>query len=157
MGRIVVKLRESYKPLLLPRALPKADSRKTTHFIPSGGTVADFRSGPSASAPEPGFGTRAHLAPYRPFVQLRRITDGGYRGSGTAGGKWGCALAVVVGGPLLGLAVLVSALCDCIPDARCNHDLQWWLILGALAITLAIGVAGRALINRFFDRRGNGR
>jgi hypothetical protein len=78
----------------------------------------------------------------------------GYRGGGTVGGKVGCALAAVVGLPLLGLAILISALGDCMPDAPCNHDPQWWLILGALAISLTVGAVVRALINRFAEWRG---
>ena len=80
------------------------------------------------------------------------MNDERYRGGGTTGGKWGCALAAVVGLPLLGLAILVSALGDCIPEVPCNHDLEWSLILGALVISLAVGVAIRALINRFVER-----
>ena len=68
------------------------------------------------------------------------------------GGKWGCGVAALVGLPLLGFAILVSALGDCIPDAPCNHDLQWYLILGALTIALAIGIVVRVLINRFAKR-----
>jgi hypothetical protein len=81
----------------------------------------------------------------------------GYRGGGTVGGKVGCALAAVVGLPLLGLAILISVLGDCMPDAPCNHDPQWWLILGALAFSLAVGAVVRTLINRLAERRGKDR
>lgn len=58
---------------------------------------------------------------------------------------------------LLSLAILVSALGDCIPDARCDHDIEWQLILGALAIALVIGTVVRLLINQFAKRRGEDR
>lgn len=85
------------------------------------------------------------------------MTDRGYRGGGTLGGKWGCGIAALVGLPLLSLAILVSALGDCIPDARCDHDIEWQLILGALAIALVIGTVVRLLINQFAKRRGEDR
>ncbi|WP_133243791.1 hypothetical protein [Sphingomonas pokkalii] len=57
----------------------------------------------------------------------------GYKSGGTIGGKWGCALAAIVGVPILGFVILLSALGDCAPDVSCRHDLDWLLILAALA------------------------
>lgn len=80
----------------------------------------------------------------------------GYQSGGTLGGKWGCGLAALVGMPMLGFVVIMGALGDCVPDAPCQHDLDWRLILGALAIAALVGVGGRAVINYIISRRTNG-
>lgn len=76
------------------------------------------------------------------------MTYRGYRGGCTLGGTWGCGAAVLVGPPLLDLAILISASGDCIPDAAYNRDMQWHLILGALTVAVASGIVVRLLINR---------
>ncbi|WP_294256452.1 hypothetical protein [uncultured Sphingomonas sp.] len=80
----------------------------------------------------------------------------GYKSGGTPGGKWGCALAAMVGVPLLGFAILLSALGDCAPDASCHHDLDWLLILAALATAAVVGFTSRGLINAVIRRWTNG-
>lgn len=75
-----------------------------------------------------------------------------YKGGGTAGGKWGCALSAVIGVPLLCLAVLLSALGDCAPDTPCNHDIGWKLQLGTLAVAALVGFGSRTVVNRWIGR-----
>ena len=80
----------------------------------------------------------------------------GYQGGGTPGGKWGCALAALVGLPLLGFVIILGALGDCDPDAPCHHNLDWLLFLASLAIAALVGVGSRALINYMIRRRADG-
>ena len=80
----------------------------------------------------------------------------GYQSGSTPGGKWGCGLAALVGVPLLGIVILLSALGDCVPDAPCHHDLDWFLMLAALGIAAVVGLGSRALINYVIHRRTNG-
>ena len=69
----------------------------------------------------------------------------------------GCLAAALVGVPLFGFVFLASALGDCIPDAPCNHDLNLWLLGGAILITAATGKVVSAIVravrrNRPSDR-----
>ncbi|WP_333570903.1 hypothetical protein [Sphingomonas sp.] len=80
----------------------------------------------------------------------------GYKSGGTPGGKWGCALAAIVGVPLLGLIILLSAWGDCASDVSCHHDPNWLLILAALATAAVVGFISRALINAAIRRWTNG-
>lgn len=84
------------------------------------------------------------------------MMDEGYQGGGTPGGKWGCGLAALVGVPLLGFVILLSALGDCVPDAPCHQDLEGLLMGAALAIAAA-GFGSRVLINSIIRRRTDGR
>jgi hypothetical protein len=79
------------------------------------------------------------------------------KGGGTPGGKWGCGLAALVGGPLLGFVILLSALGDCVPDAPRHQDLEGLLMAAALAIAAAVGFGSRILINSINRRRTDGR
>ena len=71
----------------------------------------------------------------------------GYRGTGSIGGKLGCAFSALVGLPLLVGAVLANILGDCLPQTQCDRSLDWGLIGGAMAIAAAIGFASRYLVN----------
>ncbi len=82
--------------------------------------------------------------------------DEGYQSGGTPGGPWGCGFALLIGLPLLGFALLVSALGDCAPDTPCNHNLNWLLIVGALGTAAIVGFASRAVINAVARRRRSG-
>lgn len=66
-------------------------------------------------------------------------------------------MAALVGLPLLGFVILLGALSDCVPDAACHHDLDWLLIVAALAVVAAVGFGSRALINAIVRRRKDGR
>ena len=76
----------------------------------------------------------------------------GYEGTGTVGGKWGCALSALVGLPLLGFAVFVSIYGDCLPEDACDRSLEWTLIGGALAIASIVGFGSRSMINSLVRR-----
>ncbi|MCT8002390.1 hypothetical protein ACQKJZ_06490 [Sphingomonas sp. NPDC019816] len=80
----------------------------------------------------------------------------GYRSGGTPGGKWGCGIAALVGLPLLGCVILLSALGDCVPEAPCRHDLDWLLVAAALAVAAVVGFGSRAAINAIISRWHNG-
>jgi len=71
---------------------------------------------------------------------------------GTIGGKWGCALSAIVGIPLLGFAVAVTAMPDCLQNEPCDRSLDWGLIAGALAVTAIVGFGSRLLINAIARR-----
>ena len=77
------------------------------------------------------------------------MDDGGYRGGATPGGKWGCALASLVGIPLLFCLTLVNALGDCVPDTAC-HDGFWTMVV--LPTALFAGIVGLS-VRWFVDRK----
>jgi hypothetical protein len=59
----------------------------------------------------------------------------------------------MVGLPLLGFAILFSAIGDCVPDAPCDHHVRWEIIGAVVAIAALVGIGSRALIN-WIVRRG---
>ena len=78
------------------------------------------------------------------------MDDGRYKGSGTPGGKWGCAIAVIIGLPLMVAGSTVAALG--------GSNLFEWIAWVASAAALAglIGFGLRSMINilvRFFKVR----
>lgn len=79
------------------------------------------------------------------------MTQDGYKGGATIGGKWGCALAAIVGVPLLGLALLINALGDCFN--HCHPKQDWTMFGAALVIAGVVGLTTRVLVNRFAARR----
>jgi hypothetical protein len=85
------------------------------------------------------------------------MREDGYRGGGTLGGKWGCALSALVGLPVISLGLLVSALGDCAPDMDCNHRITWLLFIPGIVIAALVGFGSRAIINRMNGRRGGRR
>jgi len=82
------------------------------------------------------------------------MNDGGYRGGSTPGGKWGCALASLIGIPLFCSLLLIDALGDCVPGTSCHHSFWSMVLLPSLAIALPIGFGVRWLVNR--RRSGDG-
>ena len=80
------------------------------------------------------------------------MSEQSYRGGGTPGGKWGCALAALVGLPLFGLVMVIAAIGDCTPGDACNHSLDWLLFLAAVAISAIVGLGSKLLINALIDR-----
>ena len=81
------------------------------------------------------------------------MEDGGYRGRGSPGGKWGCAAAVVVGVPLLFCLTLADALGDCVSDSPCHHGFWTMVVLPTASVAGVIGLGVRWLVNR--PRRGD--
>ena len=77
----------------------------------------------------------------------------GYRSGATAGGKWGCALAAVLGVPLIGVAFLAGVLGDCLDQEPCGHGIIWELMVPAILIPVAVGLGARVLINWYRSRR----
>jgi hypothetical protein len=83
------------------------------------------------------------------------MVDDGYQAGGTVGGRWGCALAALVGLPLLSGALIIASMGQCAPDAKCLSD--WQLFGAAIAITATVGFGSRAAINAIIKRLRNGR
>jgi hypothetical protein len=77
------------------------------------------------------------------------VNESGYEGGGTVGGKWGCALAAIIGGPLIAFPFLLDALGDCVPGTKCTKGPDWLLVAAAVVIACVVGFASRWLINRF--------
>lgn len=76
------------------------------------------------------------------------MSDGGFHGGGTAGGKWGCAIAALVGLPVLGVLMLVAALGDCAPGAACRNGFWTMVVLPTLLVVVPVGFGVRWLVNR---------
>lgn len=79
------------------------------------------------------------------------MDDGGYKGSGTTGGKYGCAVSALVDLPLMALMMFFSFYGHCGPGERC-HDNEGWRFAGILAVVAvvagAVGLLTRHMINR---------
>ena len=76
------------------------------------------------------------------------MDDGGYQGGNTRGGKWGCAVAGLVGLPIFILLVLADALGDCAPDTPCHHGFWTMVVLPTLLAAVPVGLLVRWLVNR---------
>jgi len=80
---------------------------------------------------------------------------GRYTGGGTAGGKCGCAAALLIGLAIAGLLMLWWFMGDCPPGAPC-HDGEvvrfWSIVLVAAAVATAGGLFVRYLVNRLLGR-----
>ena len=76
----------------------------------------------------------------------------GYKSGSTTGGKVGCAVAALVGLPMLGFALLVGALGGC---AITTNDCTplWQLVAIALLGALAVGLLTRLIVNAVLRRR----
>lgn len=89
------------------------------------------------------------------FVQLEPVSsESAYQGGGTLGGKLGCAVAALVGLPLIGAAFIFASMGDCVPGAECIAG--WKVIAGAVIIAGLAGAGARAASNAFARRRRGG-
>jgi hypothetical protein len=78
------------------------------------------------------------------------VGDTGYEGGGTIGGKWGCALAAIMGGPLIAFPFLLDAFGDCDrADTKCTNGPDWLLVAAAVVVACLVGFGSRWLINHF--------
>ena len=73
------------------------------------------------------------------------MDETGYKSGNTAGGRWGCAISIIVGLPLISLALIVASMGSCVPGEQCTSG--GTLLLIACGITLVVGVGARAGIN----------
>ena len=97
------------------------------------------------------------MSAFDPLADIMRgsILVGMYRDpsldrQGTIGGKWGCALAALVGIPLLVVAAFLSLMADC--EGPCVKSLHWPWIIQALGVTATVGFGSRAIINALVRR-----
>ncbi|MCW6532258.1 hypothetical protein NED98_18575 [Sphingomonas sp. MMSM20] len=79
------------------------------------------------------------------------MNDSEYRGGLGAGGSWGCALAAVIGLPVLIALSLVDSLGDCAPDTNCHKSFFWNAALPAAIVVLIVFAVVR-LVARTFGR-----
>jgi hypothetical protein len=77
------------------------------------------------------------------------MSDTGYKGGSTPGGRWGCGLAALVGAPVFFFLVLVDSLGDCAPDTNCHKGFWPMVVLPTLLVALPIGLVTRWLVNRY--------
>lgn len=92
---------------------------------------------------------RDHLDRKPSFVQPHLMNDGRYKGGGTTGGKWGCALAAVFGLPVFCLSVLVASMGDCMPGVQCHRGFWLEVLLPTILVAAPIGFGARWLVNRW--------
>jgi hypothetical protein len=76
------------------------------------------------------------------------MSDSRYKGVGTRGGRWGCALSALFGIPVLMFATLVASLGDCMPDVDCHPDFWLEVLLPTALVATPIGLGVRWLVNR---------
>jgi hypothetical protein len=77
----------------------------------------------------------------------------GYDDGSTRGGKWGCAVAAVVGTPIFAFLLLVDALGDCAPDTACHKGFLVHVLLPTVAIAGGLGLIVRYCVNRLLQSR----
>lgn len=76
------------------------------------------------------------------------MSDSEYRGGTTAGSKWGCAVAALLGAPLFFFLVLVEALGDCVPDTDCKKGFLAFVLVPTVVVSGALFLIVRAIVNR---------
>jgi hypothetical protein len=77
-----------------------------------------------------------------------------YRGGTTAGSKWGCATAAIVGVPIFFFLMLVDALGDCVPDDDCKKGFLPFVVAPTFVIAAVLFFFVRSIVNRM--RRSSG-
>ena len=90
---------------------------------------------------------------FRPIADIRasRQISGmsnGYDDDRTRGGKWGCAVAAIVGTPIFFVLMLVDALGDCAPGAPCSKGFWTNVAIPSALIALAVGLGVRFVVKR---------
>ncbi|MDH7639736.1 hypothetical protein [Sphingomonas oryzagri] len=83
------------------------------------------------------------------------MSDSEYRGGTTAGGRWGCGLAILICLPVGIYLTLVAALGDCTYGVQCHRGMLLDVILPTAALAALIGFGARWLINGMNRERGD--
>ena len=76
------------------------------------------------------------------------MSDGKYQGGTTAGSKWGCAVAAVIGVPLLYFLTLVDALGDCVPDSNCKKGFLPFIVAPTVVVAAVLFFVVRLVMNK---------
>jgi hypothetical protein len=76
------------------------------------------------------------------------MSNGRYKGGGTRGGRWGCALAALFGIPVFMMATVVASLGDCMPDVECHPGFWLEVVLPTVLVAVPIGLGVRWWVNR---------
>jgi len=71
-----------------------------------------------------------------------------YEGGLTRGGRWGCAIAGILGTPLFLFLLVDNALGDCEPDSPCHKGFWTMVLLPTLLLAVPIGLLARWVANR---------
>jgi len=79
------------------------------------------------------------------------------QGSGTVGGKWGCALSALAIIPLLGGAYSIAWIGQCADENRLDCIPDWLLFVGAFVVAAGVGLGAQAAINVAVRRWRNDR
>jgi hypothetical protein len=70
-----------------------------------------------------------------------------YDGGLTRGGKWGCALSLIVCIPFAIFLAFLHALGHCEPGIRCHRGLLLDVILPTAVLAAVVGLGARWLVN----------
>jgi hypothetical protein len=76
------------------------------------------------------------------------VSDSEYRGGTTAGSKWGCAAAAIIGVPLFSFLLLVDALGDCIPDDNCKKGFLPFVVAPTFVAASVLFFVVRFIVNK---------
>lgn len=75
------------------------------------------------------------------------MNDGRYDGGFSTGGRWGCAVAALLGSPLFLILMTADALGDCVPDTPCRKGFWLYVALPSVIVTLVVWLVVRAIVN----------
>jgi hypothetical protein len=76
----------------------------------------------------------------------------GDKGTPSTGGKCGCAVAVIVGVPLIAMTMLIDALGDCAAGTTCRRGADWISLAVVLAVAALLGLGTWAMVNWVVSR-----
>ena len=80
----------------------------------------------------------------------------GYDGGRSVGGRWGCAVATIIGLPIFAFLLIGDALGDCIPDAECHKGFWQFVVLPTAIVMAIVGFGVRFIVNAIARRKDGG-
>lgn len=76
------------------------------------------------------------------------MSDSEYQSGTTAGSKWGCAAAAIIGVPFFCFLTLVDALGDCVPDVDCKKGFLPFVMAPTVVVAAVLFFLVRLIVNK---------
>jgi hypothetical protein len=89
------------------------------------------------------------------IIQSRSVSESEYKSGTTAGSKWGCGAAGVIGVPLFCFLVLIDALGDCAPDTACKKGFLPFVVTPTVLTAAVLFFVVRLIVNRLSRLRAD--